>query len=149
MCAGVFVHPSIAFIGLYAVRPELHGRGIGMAMWTRMMEHVGPKKGRNAGLYAVVQHLRMYRDRAGFKNPDDRLLFIYESSEKQNLNVDLLVDSIRGIQIESITEVLFNQVARYDAEVHGYSREKLLAKVFKGKNRHPSEMQCREVNIYA
>lgn len=47
MCGGVFVHPSIAFIGLYAVRPEYHGKGIGIKIWKKVMEHIG---GQNAGL---------------------------------------------------------------------------------------------------
>ncbi|OTF76728.1 GNAT family acetyltransferase-like protein, partial [Euroglyphus maynei] len=68
MCVGIFVHPTIAFIGLYGVQPELHGRGIGLAMWKQMMNHIGSL---NAGLYAVPEHLTMYRDRAGFHNPDD------------------------------------------------------------------------------
>lgn len=135
MCAAVFIHTSIAFIGLYAVRPELHGRGIGLQMWSRIMDHVAD---RNAGLYAVVQHLSMYRDRAGFGSPDERLLYIYESegTERQPLNIELLVQSIRGIEIRTIDEerdhCLYDSVIRYDASVHGYSRHKLLAHVLKG-----------------
>lgn len=136
MCAAVFIHPSIAFIGLYAVRPELHGRGIGLQMWSRIMDHVAD---RNAGLYAVVQHLSMYRDRAGFGSPDERLLYIYESegTERQPLNIELLVQSIRGIEIRTIDEerdhCLYDSVIRYDASVHGYSRHKLLPHVLKEK----------------
>ena len=155
MCAAVFVHPTApaGFIGLYGVRPELHGRGIGQAMWRRVMEHVA---GRNAALYAVPQHLVMYRDRAGFRHPDDRLLLIYESSEVLEPRVDLLVDGIRGVEVVTMagqgstaeekghhplqgilqeinTEVLLEQVARFDAAVHGYPRRALLEKVLFGK----------------
>lgn len=56
----MFVDPSVAFIGLYAVRPPLQGNGIGMNMWTKMMEHIGDG---NAGLYAVPKHLKTYRDK--------------------------------------------------------------------------------------
>ena len=133
MCAGIFVHPSIAFIGLYGVRPELHSRGIGISMWTRMMEHIETTSS-NAGLYAVTEHLAMYRDRAGFRSPDDRLLFIYESNgiEQQPLNTGLLVDQIRGIGVVAITEQLYDHIIRFDTKVHGYSRAKLLLNVFKG-----------------
>lgn len=129
MCTGAFIHPNIAFIGMYAVRPELHGKGIGKAMWRRMMEHVSDS---NAGLYAVPEYLTMYRDQAGFKSPDTRLLFIYESDEHSPPNVDLLVSSIRGIEVCSISEQHYQMVAHYDAIVHGYSRLTLLANVFRG-----------------
>ncbi|XP_075678268.1 holothin acyltransferase-like isoform X2 [Dermatophagoides pteronyssinus] len=99
MCVGIFVHPTIAFIGLYGVQPELHGHGIGIAMWKRMMDHIGSL---NAGLYAVPEHLTMYRDRAGFQNPDD---------------------------LQLITAEWYNKVIDYDAHVHGYIRAKLLPHV--------------------
>lgn len=148
MCAGVFVHPRVpGFIGLYGVRPELHGRGIGISMWRRVVDHVGT---RNAALYAVPQHLAMYRDRAGFRHPDDRLLLIYENDQIESPRVDLLVDTIRGVEVVKVggfeeeegtsakncinPRVLFEQVARFDASVHGYPRTALLEKVLFGKN---------------
>lgn len=129
MCAGLFVHPTIAFIGLYGVLPELHGHGIGSKMWKRMMEHVGSL---NCGLYAVKEHLSMYRDRAGFSFPDDRLLFIYESSEENPIQIQLLVSSVRGIKIMPITSESFQRVIEFDSNVHGYNRRKLLPHVFTG-----------------
>lgn len=129
MCVGIFVHPTIAFIGLYGVQPELHGRGIGIAMWKRMMDHIGSL---NAGLYAVPEHLTMYRDRAGFQNPDDRMLIIYESDQDDHLNVDILVNSIPETKIHLITTEWYNKVIDYDAHVHGYIRAKLLPHVFNG-----------------
>ena len=129
MCAGVRIHPEIGFIGLYAVRPDLHGRGIGSAMWSKMMEHIGNS---NAGLYAVEEHLKMYRDNAGFKNFDDRKLIIFESGPNDRLNVDILVSSIRGIKCFSLDEKFFDAVIEYDHNVHGYSRHKLMPAVFNG-----------------
>lgn len=134
MCAGVFVHPTTAFIGLYGVRPDLHGCGIGTAMWTRMMEHVGSL---NAGLYAVTEHLSMYRDRAGFPAPDDRMLLIYESAPDREPNVDLLVPSIRGARVVKIGGDWLRRVIEFDSNVHGYVRGKLLARVFAGKSACP------------
>ncbi|KAH7645880.1 holothin acyltransferase [Dermatophagoides farinae] len=127
MCVGIFVHPTIAFIGMYGVQPELHGRGIGLAMWRKMLDHVGSL---NAGLYAVPEHLTMYRDRAGFHQPDDRMLIIYESDESDQLNVDILVPSIPETKIQRITTEWYSKVIDYDAQVHGYIRAKLLPHVF-------------------
>lgn len=126
----MFTHPTIAFVGLYAVRPELQGHGIGLSIWKRAMEHVGSL---NAGLYAVPEHLAMYRDRAGFKIPDERLLAIYHSDEKSKINTDLLVPTIRGIKVEPITSEWCQRVIDFDSDVHGYNRRKLLPHVFNGK----------------
>lgn len=129
MCAGIFVHPTIAFIGLYGVLPELHGRGIGISMWNEIMNHIGSL---NAGLYAVPEHLIMYRDRAGFHQPDERLLLIYESDSDTKLKDDILVPSIRGTKISKITAEWYKRVIEYDSNIHGYIRGKLLPRVFTG-----------------
>ncbi len=71
MCAGVFVNPDTAFIGLYAVRPKYQKLGIGIRMWRQIKAHIGD---RNAGLYAVPEHLVMYRDRAGFTHEDNKFM---------------------------------------------------------------------------
>ena len=130
MCAGVRIEPNTVFIGLYAVRPELHGLGIGMSMWTRMFEHIGSS---NAALYSVEEHLKMYRDAAGFKHFDERKLLIFESDENDSLNVDILVSSIRGIKCFPLDEKFYDAVIEFDKNVHGYSRQKLMPAVFNGK----------------
>ncbi|KAI7685378.1 hypothetical protein SSS_05019, partial [Sarcoptes scabiei] len=131
MCAGVFVHPTIAFIGLYAVKPELHGLGIGTSMWNKMMEHIGSL---NAGLYAVPEHMKMYRDRAGFRYDDERHLFIYESDREDELNLDILVPSIRDTEISTITAESLPKIIEYDSNIHGYVRAKLLSNVIREKD---------------
>jgi ribosomal protein S18 acetylase RimI-like enzyme len=124
MCAGVFVNPDTAFIGLYAVSPKYQKLGIGIRMWRQIMTHIGD---RNAGLYAVPEHLVMYRDRAGFTHEDNKLLYIYESDTVRTVD---LVKNIRGTRIKRIDVSLIPQIIEYDTQVHGYSRAKLLPHVF-------------------
>jgi len=124
MCAGVFINPDTAFVGLYGVSPKYQKLGIGMSMWKKMMKHID---GRNAGLYAVPEHLVMYRDKAGFCHEDNKLLYIYESDTVRTVD---LVKSIRGTRIDKIDQTIIEQIIEYDTQVHGYSRAKLLPHVF-------------------
>lgn len=116
MCAGVFVNPDTAFIGLYGVDPRYQKLGIGMSMWKKIMDHIGD---RNAGLYAVPEHLVMYRDRAGFKHEDNKLMCLYESDSVRTQD---LVKDLDGIRIDKIDDTLAQKVIEYDEEVHKFSR---------------------------
>lgn len=127
MVCGVFVHPDTAFLGMYAVKPELHGKGIGMKMYNRLMKHINS---RNLGMYAVLEHLDMYRDKAGFKAQDSRQLVIFETNESNPPNVELLVNSIRGTRVCPLTAEHYESVIEYDQTIHGYPRNRLLRNVF-------------------
>jgi hypothetical protein len=121
MCAGVFVDPETAFIGLYAVRPEYQGLGIGIRMWQEVMDHVGE---RNAGLYAVADHIHTYRDLAGFRVEDSIRMIVYESD--CILTTDDLVKAIGNVVVTEITEQFFDRVADYDHRVTHVDRRQLL-----------------------
>lgn len=54
---------SFAFLGFYIVRPELRGRGYGLAMWNAAITHAGP---RVIGLDGVVAQQANYR-KSGFE----------------------------------------------------------------------------------
>lgn len=128
MCAGVFVDPDTAFIGLYAVRPEHQGLGIGIRMWQKIMEHVGD---RNAGLYAVPEHLHTYRDLAGFSIEDPIKMIVYESD--CILTTEDLVKAIGNVFVTEITDQTFDRVARYDRGVTYVDRSRLLRSNFNQK----------------
>lgn len=53
---------AYAFLGFYLVRPELRGRGFGLATWRAGLEHAGP---RTVGLDGVVAQQDNYR-KSGF-----------------------------------------------------------------------------------
>lgn len=129
MCAGVFVDPSVAFIGLYAVRPEYQGLGIGIKIWQEIMDHIGD---RNAGLYAVPEHLHTYRDLAGFSVQDSIRMIVYESDCL--LTTEDLVKAIGNVFVTEITDHLMERVARYDQSVAQVDRSHLLRLTFHQKD---------------
>lgn len=129
MCAGVFVDPGVAFLGLYAVRPEFQGLGIGIKIWKAIMHHVGE---RNAGLYAVPEHLHTYRDLAGFSVQDSIRMIVYESDCL--LTTQDLVKAIGNVLVTEITDQVFDRVARYDQSVAHVDRSHLLRLTFQQKD---------------
>ena len=54
---------SFGFLGLYIVKPEFRGRGFGIKIWKRALEHLGD---RNIGLDGVVARQADY-EKYGFK----------------------------------------------------------------------------------
>lgn len=54
--------PGMAFLGLYICRPEVRGRGIGLALWTEALRHAGS---RTVGLDGVAAQQGNYA-RSGF-----------------------------------------------------------------------------------
>lgn len=50
--------PDFAFLGLYIVRPEFRGQGIGLGLWRHALEHAGP---RTVGLDGVEEQQDNYR----------------------------------------------------------------------------------------
>ena len=145
MCAGVFVDPNVAFIGLYAVKPRFQGRGIGISIWNKLMaDHI---KDKNVGLYAVPEHLTTYRDKAGFKVQDSIRMLVYEcdnltASGKVDLSnfCDDLVKSLANVDLiiirpeDSVNEELLIQLTNYDSSVTFVNRSKLLKATLKEKD---------------
>ena len=129
MCAAVFVDPHVGFIGLYAVRPEYQRLGIGIRIWRRVMQHVGQ---RNAGLYAVPEHLHTYRDLAGFSVEDSIKMIVYESDGIGA--TDDLVKAIGNVVVAEITDQALERVARYDESVTRADRSQLLRATFRQKD---------------
>ncbi|MFJ3821047.1 GNAT family N-acetyltransferase [Streptomyces nodosus] len=60
-----------AFLGFYLVRPDLRGRGLGLATWRTALAHAG---GRTIGLDGVVAQQHNYR-RSGFEPAHRTLRF--------------------------------------------------------------------------
>ncbi|MGC4394654.1 GNAT family N-acetyltransferase [Hydrogenophaga sp. T2] len=60
--SGLRYGTSYGFVGLYIVRPDLRGRGLGMAVWKAALEHL---RGCIVGLDGVVEQQHNYR-RSGF-----------------------------------------------------------------------------------
>jgi ribosomal protein S18 acetylase RimI-like enzyme len=90
---------DFGFLGLYIVRPRYRGRGFGLSLWRRAMEHFGE---RNVGLDGVVAQQANYR-KSGF-----RLAWrnVRQRGEGPEDDPGGLVD---------LASVAIGEVARYDA----------------------------------
>lgn len=162
--AGVQVHPDLGhFLGLYAVRPDLQGRGLGVKMWNYLMDHhVQPAKG-NAGLYAVPEHLHTYRDRAGFRVQDpDRNMVVHMSKPGSRVDTSKLVRKMGNVDVHDILtgskvvddigqqdkcliqHDIESRVTEYDRSVTGIGRDKLLSNCF----REPDSLSFAAINKF-
>jgi len=72
--------PDFGFIGLYLVRPEYRGRGVGIALWRTAMERLA---GRNVGLDGVVAQQANYR-RSGFSLAHRNIRFGLSGGDRQS-----------------------------------------------------------------
>lgn len=141
MCGATLYDQRAAYIGFYATRPELHGKGLGIKAWRRVMQYVAD---RNCGLCAAPSQIEVYRGKAGFVHEEPNQMLCFESSACcQEL---LLVDgsssgtqdysssSSTAVIIESFREELLADVIAYDkALLKGFDRTSLLTLSFQEK----------------
>ncbi|EEC00420.1 conserved hypothetical protein [Ixodes scapularis] len=116
-CACMRQRPSLYFVGMYAVRKKLQGRGIGVRLWKTMTQRFGDC---NAGLNAVPKHLSTYRDRAGFGFVEPWNTLVYNTVTVTPEKLPAQTDDLRVVPID---EELLPQVIAYDALVHCFDRE--------------------------
>lgn len=79
---------SFGFVGLYIVRPEFRGRGMGYALWQAGMERL---KARNVGLDGVVEQQGNYR-KSGFALAFRSIRYRGEVSGKRHESAISLAD---------------------------------------------------------
>lgn len=89
------------FIGLYIVRPEFRGRGLGLRIWQHGMAYLGE---RNIGLDGVVAQQANYR-KSGFQ-------FAH-----RNIRFQGIAPGTPSNTQFDISEVPFDQLAAYDRQV--------------------------------
>jgi GNAT superfamily N-acetyltransferase len=98
------------FLGQYSVRPDCRGRGFGMAIWSKGMEHLS---GRNVGLDGVLTQTANY-ERSGFR-------FAYRTSRFEGRG-----GGERPSGLIELNDVSFAELLRYDAECFFTERERFL-----------------------
>src|SRR4051812_28754921 len=119
-CNGNNISPELAFIGQYEVRPEFQKLGIGMKIWNRVMEHIGPK--RTIGLFTVPPMSDLYRDKCNFS-------VIQRTTHCLDGKVDSskLIQAIDGISVVPISEDNIEKVIQYDKQIwNGLDRTVLI-----------------------
>jgi ribosomal protein S18 acetylase RimI-like enzyme len=98
------------FIGLYLVKPEFRGMGLGMRIWQHGVAYLG---NRNVGLDGVVAQQANYR-KSGF-----RLAY-------RNIRFQSVVEGAVGARVSRVSELPFNQLSNYDQRFFPACRARFL-----------------------
>ena len=109
--AAVAYDEHFGFIGLYIVKPEFRGKGLGMCIWQHGMRYLGE---RNIGLDGVVAQQANYR-KSGF-----RLAY-------RNIRYQGRVGGIGCAQVAAAADVPFEQLLAYDRRCFPAARERFVS----------------------
>lgn len=116
--SAVAYNDHFGFIGLYIVRPEFRGRGLGLRIWQHAIAYLGQ---RNIGLDGVVEQQANYR-KSGFQLAYRNIRF-QGSAQTQMPNQ---VSANRAINVANLTDVPFEQLVAYDRQFFPASRTSFL-----------------------
>lgn len=114
VCSNVCYNQDFAFLGLYIVRPDKRGDGIGMALTKHVLSAAG---NRTIGLDAVLE-MQLKYERVGFKTAYQNMR--YEGK--------FLLDPVNDTHLAAATDVPFQELAAYDQNYFGVPREAFLHK---------------------
>ncbi len=103
---------NFAFLGFYIVKPEYRGKGYGLKLWNTAMAYL---QTRNIGLDGVVEQQANYK-KSGFKLAYSNIR--YEGTAKPTAE--------RFPELVSLSEVPFDDIARYDAGLFPAPRPQFL-----------------------
>ncbi|CAG2100127.1 unnamed protein product [Medioppia subpectinata] len=111
ICSGFNLSPELAYMCVYAVRPEYQGLGIGTALWDKAMKHMGD---RNASLFGNNQKVNdIYKNKHNFTFiPQRKLLRMRGKPVLNNL-----ITSIDGIFVVDMNDKNIADVIEYDKQV--------------------------------
>ncbi|WP_175151414.1 GNAT family N-acetyltransferase [Paraburkholderia ultramafica] len=91
---------DFGFIGLYIVKPDFRGRGLGLRIWRHAMAYLGE---RNIGLDGVVAQQANYR-KSGFQ------------LAHRNIRFQGIARGAQSAAISDLSAVPFDQLAAYDRQ---------------------------------
>lgn len=121
VCGCVSHDPRVVYVGPYAVRNNLQGRGIAIKAWQACMDYIGD---RNAGLGASPKGAPLYHEKGGFGivDPFKQWAFGSRSPNVSNLNSS----PPPGIALVKFHHDLEDKVISYDESVIRVNRQRLL-----------------------
>jgi GNAT superfamily N-acetyltransferase len=105
--------PAYGFLGLYLVRPQWRGRGIGLQLWQKAVARLGA---RTVGLDGVPAQQANY-ERSGFRLSHGNVRFRAKGA---------LARTPSSAGVVGITSLSFDAVAAFDEAVFGARRERFL-----------------------
>lgn len=130
LCAGILQKDDLAFVGMYVVKSNLRGLGIGKNLWNRVMERVGD---RNAAINTRLENVENYRDRGGFPIVCDRGSVTFTMKDVCSCK---MINELPGVDVNLVKSHdanLIKGIADYDANIIGFSRDRLFPILSKEK----------------
>ena len=121
VCGCVSHDPRVVYVGPYATRKDLQGKGVGIKAWRACMEYIG---GRNAGLCASPTGAPLYYNKGGFRVVDPYTQLVF-SSKRPNVS-NLESKAPPNITVVELTRDLDTKVIGYDEVVIKVNRKQLL-----------------------
>jgi ribosomal protein S18 acetylase RimI-like enzyme len=99
------------FVGLYIVKPEFRGKGLGFRIWRHAMTYLGE---RNIGLDGVVTQQANYA-KSGFR-------FAH-----RNIRYQGVAQGVQSRAVSDVSSVAFEELAKYDRQLFPAPRSSFLA----------------------
>ena len=150
-CCGIRLSNLHGYLGMYVVRQDCRGIGIGKEIWNVAIEHLGT---RNKGLSAVNELFHVYRDKAGFTHIADWTVDLYKlermsklykyfgeqnpfkSAEKilSQRKIQVNISKKSKLRTVPFNETLISKVIHYDNRLHSYDRSKIIHLTLNEKN---------------
>lgn len=106
---------AYSFIGFYIVKPEYRGKGYGIQIWNKAMEHLSAVQ--NIGLDGVVAQQENYK-KSGFILAYRNIRFEYIKASDSH--------QYHNEQIKIIQQEDFPTIYDYDQKIFGHSRKSFL-----------------------
>ncbi|PRD31695.1 UNVERIFIED_CONTAM: hypothetical protein NCL1_22840 [Trichonephila clavipes] len=75
LCCGTILDSDLGFMGLYMVKEDMRGKGVGFKLWKATKEHIGD---RNIGVCGKMENFVKYREKEGFEHVQDYVIKYYE-----------------------------------------------------------------------
>ncbi|GFQ84595.1 n-acetyltransferase domain-containing protein [Trichonephila clavata] len=75
LCCGTILDSDLGFMGLYMVKEDMRGKGVGFKLWKATKEHIGD---RNIGVCGKMDYIVKYREKEGFEHIQDYVIKYYE-----------------------------------------------------------------------
>ena len=112
VCSGIILTPDLGHMGQFIVMQQYRGQGIGSALWSKAMAHIGNE--RNVSLFSSPKMIQRYK-RNGFAVEFEKWLtfFVGEVDHK------LMIKHIDGISVEALNEKNIEKVIEYDRQICG------------------------------
>lgn len=128
-CTASMYDPRVAYISFYGTRPGLQGKGLGIKVWKKVMDFIGPD--RNIGLCSSPSQAELYKKKAGFIYEGPDKMIHYESTKSSVAEITPTEEENSLVKILPVTDDLMDDIIKYDEKIIGFNRSQYLKLGFK------------------